>query len=369
MTDVIVTQLAEEFKKMLNEIMVRERKRYLEENKDTRANGFYQRRPKTILGELDLDVPRTRDNGFKPSILPERKRVTFLLDDVIKAMFIAGLSARKTGEVLKELIGSSVSISSISSSVDIADELIEKFRNRKLDYYPVLYIDATYIPLKRDSVDKEAVYVVLALKSNGKREILGYYLPGGDEKASVWKEIFDDLIKRGLKQPKLIISDDLSGLDNIIKDVFPNSNHQLCWFHLKRNLKNKVRRKHWDEIIKELDEIINSKDETEGKSRMETFIDKWSKIYRSISNLKSKITDYTHFLRYPDKIRSYLRTTNWMERLFKELKDYTRIRGYFQSEESADKFLYLFFSKKHEKYSSRRLRYSEVIEEVFRGEG
>ena len=368
MRDLIVTQLAEEFKKMLEEIMLKERKEYLEENRNTRANGYYQRRPRTILGELELDVPRTRDNGFKPSILPERKRVTFLLDDIIRAMFIAGLSARKTGEVLKELIGSSVSVSSVSSSVDIADETIEKFRNRRLGYYPVLYIDATYIPLKRDDVDKEAVYVVLALESNGKREILGYYLPGGDEKASVWKEIFDDLIRRGLKQPKLIISDDLTGLDNIIKDVFPNSNHQLCWFHLKRNLKNRVRRKHWDEILNELDEIINSKDESEGKAKMEIFIDKWSRVYRSISNLRSKITDYTHFLKYPDKIRSYLRTTNWMERLFKELKGYTRIRGYFQSEESADKFLYLFFSKKHEKYSSRRLRYSEVIEEVF-GDG
>jgi len=370
MSDLIVTQLAEEFKKMLNEIMVRERKRYLEENKDTRANGFYQRRPKTILGELDLDIPRTRDNGFKPSILPERKRVTFLLDDVIKAMFIAGLSARKTGEVLKELIGSSVSASFISSSADIADSLIEEFKNRTLsNYYPVLYIDATYVPLKRDELDKEAVYVVLGLREDGKREILGYYLPGGDEKASVWKDIFDDLIRRGLKQPKLVISDDLTGLDNVIKETFPVTSHQLCWFHLKRNLKNRVRKRHWNEILSELDEIISSKDEDEGKRKMEIFIEKWSRIYRSLSNLRNKVQNYTHFLRYPDKIRSYLRSTNWMERLFKELKDYIRIRGYFQSEESADKFLYLFFSKKHEKFLSRRLIYSEVIEEVFRDEG
>ncbi len=70
---------------------------------------------------MELEVPRTRDGGFKPSILPERKRITFLLDDLIRAMFIAGVSARRTGEVLKELTGSSVSASFISSSADIAD--------------------------------------------------------------------------------------------------------------------------------------------------------------------------------------------------------------------------------------------------------
>jgi len=87
----------------------------------------------------------------------------------------------------------------------------------------VLYIDATYVPLKRDSVDKEAVYVVLGLRDDGRRELLGYYLPGGNERASNWKEIFDDLIKRGLREPRLIISDDLTGLDDVLKEVFQNS--------------------------------------------------------------------------------------------------------------------------------------------------
>ena len=366
MNNLIITQLLKGFKNMIEEIMIRERKAYLEKNRETRANGYYLRSPKTILGEMELEVPRTRDGGFKPSILPERKRITFLLDDLIRAMFIAGVSARRTGEVLKELVGSSVSASFISSSADIADSVIEEFRNRTLpDYYPVLYIDATYVPLKRDNVDKEAVYVVLGLRDDGRRELLGYYLPGGNERASNWKEIFDDLIKRGLREPGLIISDDLTGLDDVLKEKFPNSFHQLCWFHLKKNIRNRVRRRHWDEILKELDEIIDSKDEEEGKQKMRVFIEKWGKNYRSISNLKGKVDNYTHFLRFPDKIRSYLRSTNWMERLFKELKDYLRTRGYFHSERSADKFLYLFLSRKHEKYSSRRLRYFGVIQEVF----
>ena len=104
--------------------------------------------------------------------------------------------------------------------------------------------------------------------------------------------------KRELKQPKLIISDDLSGIERVIKEVFPATEHGLCWFHLKRDLKNKVRKKHWDEILKELKQTMDSKDKQEGKEKMMLFIEKWSRIYRSISNLTNKIDNYTHFLKY-----------------------------------------------------------------------
>jgi len=251
MNDLVIKRLAEEFKKMIDKIMLEERENYLKEHKETRANGYYLRSPKTILGQMELEIPRTRDGNFKSSILPERKRVTFLLDDIIRAMFVAGISTRKIGKVLQELLQTTVSASFISSVVDIAEKVTQEFKTRNLDYYPVLYIDATYIPLKRDSLDKEAVYVILGLKQNGTREILGYYLPGGSEKAVVWEEIFNDLRKRGMKPPRLIISDDLAGIENAIKQVFPGAKHGLCWFHLKKNLKNRVRKKHWEEILSE----------------------------------------------------------------------------------------------------------------------
>jgi transposase-like protein len=72
---------------MLEEIMLKEREEYLQENSKTRGNGFYVRNPKTMLGEMELEIPRTRDGNFKPSIIPERKKVIFMLDDVIRALF------------------------------------------------------------------------------------------------------------------------------------------------------------------------------------------------------------------------------------------------------------------------------------------
>ena len=72
MDDLILTQLAKEFKRIIEKIMMEERERYLKEHNETRANGFYTRSPKTILGQMDLSIPRTRDGNFKPTILPER---------------------------------------------------------------------------------------------------------------------------------------------------------------------------------------------------------------------------------------------------------------------------------------------------------
>ncbi|MCB4205610.1 IS256 family transposase [Deferribacterales bacterium Es71-Z0220] len=368
MDNIILEQLSKYFKEMIQEIMVSERENYLKEHSETRANGYYTRTPKTILGDMELEIPRTRDGNFKPSIIPERKRVTFMLDDVVRALFSAGLSSRKTGDVIRNLVGSSVSASFVSSSLEIPEEVINKFINRNFtEEYPVIYIDATYVPLMRGSVDKEAVYGVLGVTKNGRRDILSYCLPGGDEKSSVWKEIFVNLSNRGLKGVKMVISDDLPGLTEVINEVFPDVEHQLCWFHLKKNIKNKVRKTHFDEILKELEYVFESKTEDEAKSRLLAFINKWSKLYRYFNNLRNKINNYSYFFKFHPKVRSYFSTTNWLERCFKELKDNIRVRGYFHSEESANKFLYLFFSDKSLKYQQRKLRYSHILEEAFNG--
>ncbi|BBB31823.1 transposase mutator type [Thermotomaculum hydrothermale] len=367
MSDLIFTQFKEFFKKMLQEMLLEERERYLKEARgQTRANGYYKRTPKSFLGEIELQIPRTRDSQFKVKWLPQRKRVMFFLEDIVEAMFIAGVSTRKTAGVIKNLIGANISAQYVSRISEISEEVIEKWKNSRLTKtYPVLYIDATYISLKRDSVAKEAVYAVLGLSEDGKREILGYFLPGGNEKASLWQEIFRDLKERGLKGVKLIISDDLTGLSEAIKEEFPETMHQLCWFHLKRNIKNRVRKHHFEKIKEELDEIMKCESREEGKTKLLAFIEKWKKIYRFLKNIKAKVDNYTFFLLAPDEIRSYFRTTNWMERCFKELKDYIRIRGFFQNEQSAEKFLYIFFTDKNEKYQSRSLRYSSSFNRFF----
>ena len=132
MNKMILEQFLGKFKEILEEIMLKERENYLREHQETRGNGFYKRNPKTMFGEMELEIPRTRDGNFKPSVIPERKRVTFMLDKIVRALFYAGLSSRKTGEVIKHLFGTSVSSSFVSSNLNIPEEIIEEFKNKKL---------------------------------------------------------------------------------------------------------------------------------------------------------------------------------------------------------------------------------------------
>jgi len=67
--NVILGQLFKHFKEMIQEIMLKEREKYLKENPEARGNGYYSRTPKTILGDMELEIPRTRDGNFKPSIV------------------------------------------------------------------------------------------------------------------------------------------------------------------------------------------------------------------------------------------------------------------------------------------------------------
>ncbi len=129
--------------------------------KDIKANGYYKRSLNTIIGEIeDLKVPRTRDGNFHSLLIPYKRRNTFELDQIVKALFVSGISTRKIGEILKELYGISLSYTTISNMADIAIEDIEEWKNRKLSSeYAVLFLDATYFPIKRDSVEKEAIYI------------------------------------------------------------------------------------------------------------------------------------------------------------------------------------------------------------------
>ena len=227
-----------------------------------KANGYYKRNLNTIIGEIEnLKVPRTRDGKFHSVLIPYKRKNTFKLDQIVRALFTSGISTRKIGDILKELYGISLSYATISNMANIAIEDIEKWKNRKLhSEYAVLFLDATYFPIKRDTVEKEAIYIVSGILPDGHREILGYWIPSGREKASIWSDILLELKeKRGIGKVYFIVSDDLTGIDDVISDIFPDAIHQLCINHIMRNIEKYVRVKDRQEIINDFKEIYKSK--------------------------------------------------------------------------------------------------------------
>lgn len=105
--------------------------------------------------------------------------------------------------------------------------------------YAYVYLDATYIALKRDTVSKEAVYIAEGFREDGLKELPGYTI-APNESAFVWKELLEDIKSRDIEEVRLFISDDLKGISGSVFSVYPAS-YQTCCVHLSRTIAHKVR--------------------------------------------------------------------------------------------------------------------------------
>ena len=365
----LLTDVKNFIKEELEDLMRAERQVYLQEHPENKANGFYERRLLTKFGEIeDLKVPRTRQASFKPVILPYRKRAFLDLGEFILYLFASGSSLRDINRILRYVYGAYYSSSSLSRLSEILKEDIEAFKKRSLKrFYPFLFIDSCFISLRRKEFKKEPVYIVLGIDERGNREIMGFYLFGAEgESSENWKEVFKDLKGRGLKEVLLVISDDLNGIEEAVKEEYPQADWQLCNLHFARGVANKVRKKDRGEVMCDLKQIYRSKDEEEARAKAEQFIKKWAKIYpRVCEKLRRRLENLIKFLEYPQSIRRYIYTVNMLERLIKEIKRRTKVIEVFWEEGSLEKVLYLVLKDMGEVYKERALvGFEEAREEI-----
>jgi transposase-like protein len=208
----------------LNLMMKKEREAFLKNSDNNKGNGFYPRSISTGLGKIDLMIPRDRLNEFRPFLLPEQwQRGDQSYDDLLNSLIIHGFSPNKIRSILKNL-----NLSYSDNDIhEIKDELFERskeFRTRELNAEALcIYIDAYHTQIKdpdTHKVTKAAIYSVVGISLDGKKEIYGYYEHFGSETKEHWLTILNDLIKRGLKKILLIISDDFSGLSAAIQALF-----------------------------------------------------------------------------------------------------------------------------------------------------
>jgi len=187
-------------KELLEILMKEEREIYLE-NHPTKANGYYTRDLLTLVGPLeDLKVPRVREGDFHPQILPYRKRASLELPEAILALYAVGVSTRKISSFLEGIYGAFYSPQSISRLIEVTQEQVKAWRERPMseEYYAV-FLDGTFLSVRRGKTAKEPVYIALGIKPDGRREILGFWLFGAEgESARNWEEVLKDLKRRGV---------------------------------------------------------------------------------------------------------------------------------------------------------------------------
>lgn len=360
----MVTQVREEVKQrekaIMQRLMAEERELWLDEHLEDKGNGFYERSLLTSSGLIDdLRVPRTRCGEFYPAILPGKRRASVDLGDLILIMFECGINTRRIQQVIEAIYGAFYSHASIAKPARVAESEIEAWRMRPLkeSYFSVI-IDAVFLSLRRGSYAKEPVYIAQGTDHEGRREILGFWVMGGEgESAHAWREIFGELRERGVERIDIVVSDDLSGIEEATRSVFPGADHQLCCVHAVRNARTKVRRSDCSEVLSGLKAIYRADDQEEAERALSTFEERWKKRYPSLVRYWRENFPYlTAFLKYPEQVRPYIYTTNQLERINKEIKRRTKTIEVFSSEESLISVLYLILKNENERLQQRRLR-------------
>lgn len=313
-----------------------------------RRNGYYRRHLLTELGDIELNVPRTR--RYSPTdVIRAYARRTRAIDRVILAGFVLGLSTRKVGETLLALLGRSVSAAAVSQVAKTLDAAVVAFHRRPLaNRYQALMLDGIVLARKTGAgALRRPVLVALGLRHDGKKEIIDFRL-AASESAAEWEKFLTDLYRRGLTGEGLdmICVDGGSGLCAALPSILPNISVQRCWAHKIRNVINKVRKADQPKVKRALHKIVNAANAPAARSAARRFAGRFQPQYpAAVACLRNDLDELLTCFRYKTEAeRRAVRTTNAIERRFREVRRRTRPMSTFQDKTSMDRILFAVFT-------------------------
>jgi putative transposase len=313
-----------------------------------RRNGYYRRHLLTELGDIELNVPRTR--RYSPTgVIRAYARRTREIDRVILAGFVLGLSTRKVGETLLALLGRRVSPSTVSQVAKTLDTAVAAFHRRPLqNRYQALMLDGVVLSRKTGAgALRRPVLVALGLRHDGKKEIIDFRL-AASESAAEWEKFLADLYRRGLtgKGLDMICVDGGAGLLAALPSAFDGIPVQRCWAHKIRNVLDKVRKADQPKVKRALHKIMNAANAPAARSAARRFAERFADQYpAAVACLRNDLDELLTCFRYKTEVqRRAVRTTNAIERRFREVRRRTRPMGTFQDRTSMDRILFAVFT-------------------------
>jgi transposase-like protein len=340
--------LAELLEGRMDALIDEQLERMAELGQADRRNGCYRRWLLTELGAIELHVPRTRTFSALKVVRAYARRAKGV-DRMILACFLLGLSTRKVAVALLPVLGRPVSPATVSAVAKQLDAAVAAFHRRPLkDIYRVLVLDGVVLKRKTGAgALARPVLVALGLRPDGKKEVIDFRLASA-ESAAQWEQFLGDLVRRGLTGERLdmLCVDGGSGLRAALPAAYPEVPVQRCWAHKIRNVLNKVRRADQATVKAGLHRIMNATTLPAAWSAARRFAERWACSYpKAVACLRADLDDLLTCFRYAALAeRKAVRTTNAIERRFREVRRRTRPMGTFQDRTSMDRILFAVFT-------------------------
>jgi putative transposase len=310
---------------------------------ENRRNGYSKKNLKSEQGEINLGIPRDRAGEFEPQIVSKHQTRLAGLDSKVIALYARGMTVRDIQAQLEEMYGVEISPGLISNVTNSVMEDVTAWQTRPLDaVYPIVWFDALQVKIRHEQrVVNKAIYLALAVTTEGKKEILGIWI-SPNEGAKFWLSVFTELKNRGLQDILIACVDGLTGLDEALLAAFPHVMIQTCIVHMVRNSTKYVSYKERKILCADLKTIYQAPDEKQALQALDQFTKKWDTKYPMIAKSWKKNWDkiIPMFL-FPDEIRRSIYTTNAIESVNMTLRKASRNHRIFPDDESAIKVMYL----------------------------
>ena len=332
-------------------------------NSGDSRNGSYERTIQTSLGPLTISVPRDRNGRYEPIAIPRYKRRTDLVTSTIIKLYSSGMSDEEMRLAIGSIYEASYSRSAISSITDAVIEDVKKFSQRRLPKRLfAIFLDSTYVPLRRDSVTKEAINLAMGIDDEGVPMIIGYSITP-QESAEAYRELLEGFKSRGLEEVAVAVSDGLSGIDDAIAGSYPKARRQRCFVHLLRNICSKVRSKDKSSVAEDFMSVAKQSTREDGERSLREFVEKRKEKYPKLAIWAEKTEHILTFYDFAEPLRKTIYTNNRIESFNKDIKRMLKKQIQFVSEEALEKRLVSMALHYNEKVGKRRVRcWREIVE-------
>lgn len=331
--------------------------------KGNRRNGHTQKSMQSALGSFDIFSPRDRNASFEPQTVGKRQRVISEdIDQQIIALYGLGLSYADIQGQLKNTYGVELSDGTLTAITNRLIPEIKEWQNRPLEpVYPVVWLDAIHFKVREDAVVKsKAVYSVLAVSTEGQKEVIGIYF-GDSEASSFWRSVLNDLKIRGVRDICIACIDNLKGLGDAIEDLYPQTDVQLCLVHQMRGSMKYLAYKDLKGCVDDLKKIYQAPNEDMGLEYLQQAEQKWGSKYGVIfRSWRTNWDRLARFFAYPAAIRRIMYTTNPIESYHRMVRKVTKTKGAFSSPDAIVKQIYLATINAHNRWKGRMNKWTEA---------
>lgn len=324
-------------------------------------NGFYRRDLATQVGIVKgIRVPRARGLHADHAAFERYQRRQAEVDRLIRETFLKGVSTRQVGAVLEGLLGEPVSAATVSRVARTLDAEVTAFHRAPLaDDVRYLLLDGVTMRIKGAArVQRRLVLCAYAITITGTRRLLDFRLAQSESQAA-WEAFLEQLRRRGLagSRLQLITTDGATGLHAALAVVYPYVARQACWAHTLRNVGNRLKRGQQHECLAGARRVYLASTRRDAVRAYWQWARRWRpEAPAAVDCLERDLDALLAHFAVPEPLRVKVRTTNAIERAFREVRRRTRPMSCFTNDASCERIIYAVVSHLNQSWEARPLQ-------------